>query len=81
MYGFLSLLTGVVIAVMVMVNGCLTARHGIFHAAVIAVLLLMGGKDSVFDGISFQADSWIYLGGILGVTVLRECFFIMERAN
>lgn len=72
MYNMLSLLTGVVIAVMVAVNGGLSQHYGIFIAAVIihivgvlfAFLLCVVLKRKI----SFKKlPLWLYTGGAIGV--------------
>jgi len=73
MYDLLSLLTGLLIAVMVAINGGLTAHYGVFGAAVIihavgscfAFLLLKIRRQPI----SFprSVPLWMYLGGMIGV--------------
>lgn len=73
MYDLLSLLAGVVIAVMIAINGGLTAQYGVFGAAVIIHIV---GSFFAFilikihrQKISFQLSIpwWLYLGGVIGV--------------
>lgn len=73
MYKATGLLTGIIIAVMLAVNGGLTEQYGVFFAAVIIhivgtlfALLLMGGmkKRVVFSG---KWPLWLYSGGFIGV--------------
>lgn len=67
----LSLLTGVVIAVMILWNGQLTAGYGNYAAAVIihvvgttlSGVLCLAGRRKVFA----KAPFWAYLGGAIGV--------------
>ena len=72
MYNMLSLLTGVVIAVMVAVNGGLSQHYGIFIAAVI--IHIVGVLFAFFlcvvlkRKISFKKlPLWLYTGGAIGV--------------
>lgn len=73
MYQPLALLTGVVLAVMVALNGNLAARHGIFPAA---ALIHMVGALFALVLCAVQKEKrplwrhqplWIYLGGAIGV--------------
>lgn len=73
MYNILSVLVGIVIAMMIVLNGQLTAYHGIFIAAIIihivgsifaySVMKLTKQKLLLNKKIPF----WFYLGGALGV--------------
>ncbi len=73
MYQLLTLLTGAVLAVMIMMNGGLAARYGIFVAAAIihavgslfalTVCVLKKEKMSLW----YHQPVWIYLGGAIGV--------------
>lgn len=73
MYSFLSLFVGMIIAIMVAINGELTAYHGMFIAAIIIHIV-----GSVFAYIVMKLTKqplrlnkhmplWFYLGGVLGV--------------
>lgn len=73
MYDLLSLLTGVLTAFIVAVNGSLSAHYGVFGATVIihvvgslfAILLVAIRRQ----GMSFWRGipGWMYLGGMIGV--------------
>jgi len=73
MYQFLALLTGMLISVMVSVNGNLSGSFGVFYAAVIIhiagvifsffLCLLRGEK--LFR--AADVPPWAYLGGVIGV--------------
>lgn len=73
MYDLLSLLSGVIIAVMVALNGGLTARYGVYGAAVIihivgslfALLLVMVRRRSI--SVPRGIPWWLFLGGVIGV--------------
>lgn len=72
MVGFLSVLAGVLIAVMISVNGQLSERYGVYAAAVIihavgllAVILWMLIKKESFR--PKKLPLWFYLGGAIGV--------------
>lgn len=73
MYYLLSILTGVVISVMVCLNGGLTAAYGNYTAAVIihVVGVLFASTICVLRreklGIKKQVPNWAYLGGAIGV--------------
>ena len=72
MYNLLSLLTGVVISIMVAVNGNLTAQYGIFGATVIIHIV---GCLFAFSIIKLRRQNafrrgvpwWLYSGGVIGV--------------
>lgn len=76
MYDLLSLLAGVVIAFMVAINGGLTARYGVFGAAVIihivgsffAFLLIKIHNRKIL----YQRNIpwWMFFGGIIGVLTI-----------
>ncbi len=73
MYSILTLLCGFVIAVMILINGQLSAAYDIFVATAIihivgvvfsfAVIKLMGRKIKFVKGLPF----WVYLGGAFGI--------------
>ncbi len=73
MYDLLSLLTGMVIAIMIAINGSLTAQYGVFGAAVIvhivgsffAFLLMKIHRQNV--SLQLSIPWWMYLGGVMGV--------------
>ena len=74
MYKFLGLFTGVIIAIMVSINGVLTIQFGIFTAAIIIhivgilfsfVLLKSTGKSLCIK--NNLIPIWLYLGGMIGV--------------
>ena len=81
MYYLLSLLMGIVISVMVAVNGGLTGRYGIYSATVIihiAGLLLIGAAVLVKrDKLFAKHPLYLYLGGAIGmfVTVYNNVAF------
>ena len=69
---FLSLLTGILISVMVAVNGVLTERYGVYSATVIihvAGLLLISASALIKRERPFaKMQAWhLYLGGAIGV--------------
>ena len=73
MYYFLALLAGVVISVMISINGNLTQVYGVYWAAVIIhivgvlfslILCIAKGEISL---IRKRAPLWAYLGGAIGV--------------
>lgn len=73
MYDLLSLLAGVVISIMIAVNGGLTAQYGMFGAAVIihivgvffAYALIKMRRQKVL--LAPRIPWWMYTGGIIGV--------------
>lgn len=73
MYCILSILTGVVISIMVCINGELTSSYGNYNAAVIihvvgvlfASTICVIKKDKI--KIKHQVPKWAYLGGAIGV--------------
>lgn len=73
MYNILSLLTGLVIAVMVVLNGGLTFQYGNFNATIIihvigvvfAFFLCKLTKKRI--AIKKELPIWLYLGGAIGV--------------
>jgi transporter family-2 protein len=82
MYYFLSLLTGVLISVMVALNGGLTLQYGVYSATVIVhitgltliSILLLAKRERPFN----KRHAWfLYLGGIIGVftTVFNNLAF------
>lgn len=83
MYHMLTVLTGIVLAVMISVNGNLTAQYGAFPAAAIihAVGVVAAGvlcalqKDK--KKLTGHKPFWIYLGGAVGVatTVFQNLAF------
>lgn len=74
MYQFLAFLSGILLAVMITVNGGLSEQYGAFPAAVIihivgslfALLfyILQKEKKELFT----HKPKWIYLGGVIGVS-------------
>lgn len=79
MYALLTLLMGAVIAVMIPVNGNLTAQYGAFWATAIVyavgsatgIILAAAKKDK--NKIFGQGPLWIYLGGAISVgTIVCE---------
>lgn len=73
MYNLLSLLTGVIIAIMVAINGQLSAEHGVFTSTVIihivgtifaVLVILILRKKFTFKS---NCPAWAYLGGAIGV--------------
>lgn len=72
-YELLALLSGVVISVMVMFNGDLSAAYGTYWAAVIVHIVGVGGAAllCVVRGRRIRVRSgaplWAYLGGVIGV--------------
>lgn len=73
MNNLLVLLTGIILAVMISINGNLTNVHGVYLAAVIihivgsvfALILCMLQKDK--KPLFSEKPKWIYLGGAIGV--------------
>lgn len=73
MYSILGLLSGVIIAVMVAVNGELSGTYGVYTAAVIihlvgvigAALLCVIRRERIT--LKSKAPFWAYLGGAIGV--------------
>ena len=73
MYQGLSLLTGIMIAVMVVINGKLTGVYGVFTATVLihvvgtvfAGVLLKLQKRRI--NLTRQIPFWCFLGGAIGV--------------
>ncbi|HOP10082.1 MAG TPA: DMT family transporter [Oscillospiraceae bacterium] len=73
MFDLLSLLTGMIVAVMVAVNGGLTTQYGVFGAAVIihiigsafAFLLLIVKRQPI--AFPQKITWWLYTGGAIGV--------------
>jgi len=73
MFYFLALLTGIIISVMIFVNGGLTANYGLYMASVIIhavglianTILVLVKKQNPFVHLKHQ---WfIYMGGVVGV--------------
>ena len=83
MYEMLSFLSGVILAVMIQINGGLSGQFGAYHAAlyihivgsVFAALLLLLRRQRVsgIKGLPF----WMFLGGVIGVltTVFHNIVF------
>jgi len=73
MYSILSVFVGILIAVMITINGQLSAFHGIFMAAVIihivgsifAYCVLKVTKQKL--KLNKNLPLWLYMGGVLGV--------------
>lgn len=73
MYSFLAFLTGIVLEIMIAVNGSLTERHGEIAAVIIihivgtlfAALLCFRQKEK--KPLWRQGPVWFYLGGVIGV--------------
>ena len=72
MYYFLSLLTGILVSVMVAINGGLTKQYGVYSATVIihitglifVSILVLAKREKPFSKI----NAWfLYLGGAIGV--------------
>lgn len=73
MYELLALLSGVILSIMVSLNGTLSGHYGVFFAAVIIhvvgsiaafiLRLLRKEKQALF----IHQPKWIYLGGAIGV--------------
>jgi len=78
MFYFLSLLTGIIIAVMIAINGGLTGQYGIYMATVIihlaglplTIVLLLIKRDKVFSALFSNSHiSWVFfMGGAVGFT-------------
>ena len=73
MYNLLSLFTGIIIAIMVAINGQLSAEHGVFTSTVIihivgtvfaAIVILLSRKKFIWKS---NCPAWAYLGGVIGV--------------
>ena len=83
MYEMLALLTGLILSVMVSVNGNLSGSFGVFRASVIihvvgilfAFLLCTVRREN--RKLSGHAPAWIYLGGVIGAftTVFNNLAF------
>ena len=83
MYEMLALLTGLILSVMVSVNGNLSESFGVFRASVIihvvgilfAFLLCTVRREN--RKLSGHAPAWIYLGGVIGAftTVFNNLAF------
>lgn len=83
MYNLLAVLTGMIISVMIAVNGGLTKVYGAYLAAVIihlvgvffALFLCIVGKRKI--QIRSTAPKWAYLGGVIGVltTFCNNCAY------
>lgn len=71
MYYLLSILSGVVISVMVCINGKLTTAYGLYLSAVIIHLVgvIFSGAICLFGKktLKCHAPLWAYLGGAIGV--------------
>ena len=85
MYKFLSLLTGILLAIMIAINGNLTSVYGILWGTVIihfvgaivsyVIIIFKGKRVKLF----FRTALWIYLGGAVGVlTVLFNNYSFRE---
>ncbi|WP_084522243.1 DMT family transporter [Atopobium fossor] len=81
MYIFLSLLTGMVLSVMIAINGNLTSLHGMFWAAVIIHLVgsvaafVLCKMEKEQKPIFNQGPIWMYLGGAVGlITTMFQNF-------
>lgn len=81
MYNLLALLSGIVLATSISINGELTALYGGFHSGAVsqsvgfvcAIFMVLAAKDN-FKGV-FKAPIWAYLGGPIGVTTtVLMCF-------
>ncbi len=83
MYELLSFLSGILLAVMIQINGGLSGQFGAYHAAlyvhivgsVFAALLLLLKRHRL-SGVK-GLPLWMYLGGIIGVltTVFNNLAF------
>ncbi len=83
MYNLLAVLTGIIISVMIAINGGLTKVYGVYLAAVIihvvgvlfALILCSTGKRKI--KIRSNAPKWAYLGGLIGVltTFCNNCAY------
>lgn len=75
MYNILSVFVGMVIAVMIVINGQLTAFHGIFIAAIVihivGSLFAYGVMKMTKQNmqLTMNIPLWLYLGGALGVII------------
>lgn len=87
MYETLTFLLGAVLAVMIMVNGGLSAQYGVFTAAAIIHAV---GSLSAWIACAFQKDKkalwghqpvWIYLGGAVGVLTTLFNNFAYEKIS
>lgn len=87
MYQLLTFLTGAILSVMIMVNGGLSARYGIFIAAAIihavgslfalCVCALQKEKKELWR----HRPVWIYLGGAIGVLTTLFNNFAYEKIS
>lgn len=83
MYDFLAFLSGVILAVMIQLNGGLSEKFGVYHAAWFihmigvgfAAVLLLTRKE--FSKVFQKVPLWMYLGGVIGVltTVFNNLAF------
>lgn len=83
MYNLLAILTGMVISVMIAINGGLTKVYGAYLTAVVihvvgvlfALILCSTGKKKI--QIRSSAPKWAYLGGVIGVitTFCNNCAY------
>lgn len=72
MYNFLSLMTGLVVALIVSINGKLAEAYGVFNSTVIihiigvifALCVCLAGKHKI--RLAKDQPFWLYLGGALG---------------
>lgn len=83
MYERLSFMSGIILAVMIQVNGRLSGQFGVYHAALyvhivgsaFAVLLMLFGRQPISG--AKRLPLWMYLGGVIGVltTVFNNLAF------
>lgn len=87
MYHLLALLSGIVISVMISLNGGLTQAYGVYFATVIvhitgvvfAWALCLLRKEKLFS--KRRAPVWAYLGGVIGVVTTLANNFSFGRIS
>ena len=86
MYYLISLMIGILVAVMITVNGGLTALYGVYSATVvihIVGLLLIGGiiffrREKPF---AKRLPWYLYIGGVLGVATTASTNFAFGKIS
>ena len=86
MYYLLSLLIGILVAVMITVNGGLTALNGVYSAAVIihVVGLILIGTIILFrkeKPFAKRHPWYFYIGGVLGVAITASTNFAFGKIS
>ena len=87
MYSLLVLLSGSLQALMLLVNGALSAQQGLWHATLYihivgtlfaAAALALARQRT---GLSRELPAWMYLGGVIGVAATAGCSFAATRLS